>query len=280
MTAKSGIAAVLRKKSKMNIRLFVFDWDGTALGGHEPYDRFPREFVRFLDGLAKQGIGWATNTTWAVETQYKVIKTSGVKSLPVFLSGSSGRIAAYMTKRGLIPNRPYARWIESLDRMFDRRVGKTMRRIAARLLRDGLADQLDFNPYQHRYITVHFPGKIEARKGWRLINPLLKTGNMYRTVGKGINDTIVPAYMNKGTVIKYMQKRLGLRAEETMVAGDGWNDHHMFAAGLAGWMVCPANAHPGIKALVRKYDGVIGRQRYSWGVVEAAEKLMRSKEKN
>ena len=274
MTAKSGIAAVLRKKSKMNIRLFVFDWDGTALGGHEPYDRFPGEFVRFLDGLAKQGIGWATNTTWAVETQCKVIKTSGVKSLPVFLAGSSGRIAAHMTKRGLIPNHPYKRWIESLDRMFDRRVGKTMRRIAAQLLRDGLADQLEFNPYQHRYMTVNFAGEREARKGWQLISPLLKTGSMYRMVGKGNNDTIAPAYMNKGTVIEYMQKRLGLRAEETMVAGDGWNDRHMFEAGVAGWMVCPANAHPGIKALVRKHDGVIGRRRYSWGVIEAAEKLM------
>jgi len=274
MIAKSGIAAVARNKGKTKIRLFVFDWDGTALGGHEPYDRFPREFARFLDGLTDQGIGWATNTTWAVETQHKVIKASGVKSLPVFLAGSSGRIAAYMTKRGLMPNRAYARWIESLDLMFDRRVGKTMRRIAAQLLLGGLADQLEFNPYQHRYMDVHFPGKKESRKGWRLIRPLLKTGYMYRINGKGINDCILPAHMNKGTVIAYMQKRLGLRAEETMVAGDGWNDRHMFKAGVAEWMVCPANAHPGIKALVRGNDGVIGRQKYSWGVIEAAEKLM------
>ncbi|MCX6992569.1 MAG: HAD hydrolase family protein [Kiritimatiellaeota bacterium] len=274
MIAKSSMVTVLHRHPKSNIRLFVFDWDGTALGGHDPYDRFPKEFVRFLDGLAKQGIGWATNTTWAVETQYKVIKTSGVKSLPVFLAGSSGRIAAHMTKRGLIPNHPYARWIESLDRMFDKRVGKTLRRIAAQLLRDGLVDQLDFNPYRHRYMTVNFASTSESRQGWRLISPLLETGNMYRIVGKGNNDTILPTYMNKGTVIAYMQKRLGLRAEETMVAGDGWNDRHMFKTDVAGWMVCPANAHPGIKALVRKHDGVIGRQRYSWGVIEAAEKLM------
>ena len=259
---------------KMNSRLFIFDWDGTALGGHEPYDRFPIEFVRFLDGLAKRGIGWATNTTWAVETQYKTIKASGVKSLPVFLAGSSGRIAAHMTERGLIPDRLYERYIKSLDRMFDRRFGKTMRRIAAQLLRDGLVDQLEFNPYDHRYMSVRFVGQREARRGWRLINPLIKTGGMYRFSGKGINDTVMPAFMNKGTVIEHMQKRLGLRAEETMVAGDGWNDRHMFEAGVAAWMVCPANAHPGIKALVRKNAGSVSRLKYSWGVIDAAEKLM------
>lgn len=261
-------------KDKINIRLFVFDWDGTALGGHEPYDQFPIAFVRFLDGLAKRKIGWATNTTWSVESQYKVIKTSGVKSLPVFLAGATGRSLAYVTKRGLIPDRRYERRIKSLDRMFCRQFGRTIRRIAARLLRDGLADQLYFNPYGHNYVSFHFANKLKARTGWRLASPLLKTGHMYRMSGKGNNDTILPAFMNKGTVIEYMQKRLGLRAEETMVAGDGWNDRHMFEASVAGWMVCPANAHPGIKALVRKHAGIVGRRRYSSGVIEAAEKLI------
>ena len=98
MIARSNMAAVLPQRLTSNIRLFVFDLDGTAFGGHVPYNRFPSEFVRFLDGLAKRGIRWATNTTWAVETQYDVIKASGVKSIPVFLSGASGRMAARMTK--------------------------------------------------------------------------------------------------------------------------------------------------------------------------------------
>lgn len=258
----------------MNIRLFVFDWDGTALGGHDPYDRFPKEFARFLDGLAERGIGWATNTAWGVDLQYKVIKASGVKSLPVFLAGATGRMLAYVTKRGLRPDRLYERRIKSLDRIFVRRFGMTMRRIAAQLLRNGLVDQLYFNPYGQPSMAVNFAGEREARTGWRLVNPLLKSGNMYRMSGKGNNDSILPSFMNKGAVIQYMQKKLGLQAEETMVAGDGWNDRHMFAPEVAGWMICPANAHPGIKALVRKHAGIVSRRRYSWGVIEAAEKLM------
>lgn len=264
----------LRFKVNMNIRLFVFDWDGTALGGHDPYERFPKEFVRFLDGLAERGIGWATNTTWGVDRQYKVIKASGVKSLPVFLAGATGRSLVSVTNQGLIPDRQYERRIKSLDRIFIRRFGRAMRRIVARLLQDGLADQVYFNPYGHNYMSFHFASKLKARTGWRLVSPLIKSGHMYRMSGKGNNDTILPAFMNKGAVLEYMQKKLGLRAEDTMVAGDGWNDRHMFETDVARWMVCPANAHPGIKALVRKHDGIIGRRRYSWGVIEASEKLM------
>lgn len=259
----------------MSVKLFVFDWDGTALGGHDPYDRFPGEFARFLDGLAKRGIDWATNTTWGVETQFKVITASGVKSKPAFLTGSTGRAIAHLIKNKFKTDALYAQRLRSLDRRFLRRSGPDMRRIASRLIQDGLADQLYFNPYGHNYISFHFADKLKARKGWRFVSPLLKTGNMYRMSGAdNMSDTILPAHMNKGAVIEYMQKRLGLRAEETMVAGDGYNDRHMFDVRVARWMICPSNADPWIKALVRKHNGVIGKHRYCRGIIEAAEKLL------
>jgi len=48
---------------RSQIKLFVFDLDGTALGGHVPYDQFPKPFADFLDDLARRGCRWATNTT-------------------------------------------------------------------------------------------------------------------------------------------------------------------------------------------------------------------------
>lgn len=258
----------------MSIRLFVFDWDGTALGGHEPYDRFPAEFIRFLDGLAKRGIVWATNTAWGVDAQYKVITSSGVKSRPVFLAGASGRFIAYVMKNRLKPDAYYARRIQLLDRRFLQRVVPDLQRIAAKLLRNGLADQLYFNPYGHHYMTVHFTNRSKARRGWRLMKQLLKSGAVYRMTDANQTDTLMPAHMNKGAALAYLQQRLGLKPEETLVAGDGWNDRHMFDLRVAHWMVCPANAHAGLKALVRKHGGIVSRKRYSWGIVEAAEKLL------
>jgi hydroxymethylpyrimidine pyrophosphatase-like HAD family hydrolase len=265
------------KNNKIKIKLFVFDWDGTALGGHDPYDRFPPLFSRFLDELSGRGISWATNTTWAVETQIKVIKESGVKSCPAFLAGSTGRVLVRVKGRHLIPDRCYKRLIMSSDRSFKRRFGPALRRISVQLFRDNLIDQLYFNPYGQPSLTVVFSNDSAAGKGWRLFQPLISTGMMYRMSGKGNADSILPSYMNKGAVIRHMQRSLGLTPAETMVAGDGWNDRHMFDPGMAKWIVCPANANPAIKALVRKNRGVVGRRCFSWGVMEAANKLMRSR---
>jgi len=259
----------------MSIKLFVFDWDGTALGGHDPYDRFPKEFVRFLDKLAGRGIAWATNTAWPVDTQYKIIRASGVKSNPLFLAGSTGLTVARVIKNKLAIDAVYTRRMRLLNRRFFQKLEPDMRRVASRLIRDGLAGQLAFNQDGH-YLWLNFADKVKARRGWRLASSLLKNGDMYRMSERDKSDAILPAHMNKGTPLEYMQKRLGLRAEDTMVAGDGWNDRHMFSRNLARWMVCPANAHPGIKALVRKHGGIIGRRRYSWGIIAAVEKILYS----
>jgi len=259
----------------MSIRFFVFDWDGTALGGHEPYDRFPPAFVRFLDNLARRGIAWATNTTWPVETQYKVIKASGVKSAPVFLAGESARSLGTVVKNKLRIDAAYKRRLDSLDRRFLEKFEPLMRRITARLITGGLADRIFFNPYGHRYISLYFKNESLARKGWRLAKPLLRPGIMYRAFGTGKSDSLLPFYMNKGTVLEYMQKRLGVLPEETLVAGDGFNDLHMFNPGMAKWMVCPANANPLLKARARKHGGLVSRRRYSRGIVEGVEKLLR-----
>jgi len=261
----------------MNIRLFIFDWDGTALGGHEPYDRFPPGFVCFLDGLQKRGIRWVTNTTWSLENQFKVIRESGVKSSPVFLAGSSGRILGAVTGNKLKIDPAYMRRICMLDRRFFTRFGPLMRRIAARLLREELADQVYFNPYGHHYMSFHFRNAGLARRGWKIAAPLLKPGIMYRAFRPGdsvSDDSLMPFYMNKGAVIDYLRRRLGLRPEEILVAGDGFNDLHMFDPRRAKWMVCPANAHPLVKNQVRKHGGLVSKLNYSHGVVEAATRIL------
>jgi len=260
----------------MSIKLFVFDWDGTALGGHDPYDRFPKEFARFLDKLSGRGIAWATNTTWPVDSQYKIIKASGVKSNPAFLAGSTGLTIGRVVKNKLTTDAIYERKIRLLSRRFFQKREADLRRIASLLVQNGMAAQLAFNQSGHHYLWLIFADKAKARQGWRLADSLLKNGDMYRMSETDTSDAILPAHMNKGAPLEYMQKVLGLRAEDTMVAGDGWNDRHMFSPRLARWMVCPSNAHPGIKALVREHGGIIAKHRYSWGIIAAAEKIFYS----
>jgi len=74
--------------------------------------------------------------------------------------------------------------------------------------------------------------------------------------------------------VRVMQQRLGIRPEETIVAGDGSNDLHMFSPDLCGWMVCPANAEPIVKERLSRHEGIVAEKQFSWGVVEAVEQVL------
>lgn len=76
-----------------------------------------------------------------------------------------------------------------------------------------------------------------------MADSLLESGAAYRMAGVHKADAILPEHVNKGNVVIYMQKQLGIKAVETMMAGDRWNDRHMFQSNVAGFMVCPANVH-------------------------------------
>lgn len=259
---------------KKKIRLFVFDFDGTALGGYFPYEEFPGRFVDFLDGLGQKGIKWATNTTWSPDAQYGVIARSGVRSRPVFLSGQTGRQLATVKHGRVVPDAAYERGVMARERIFWRKHWKELSRIGTELLRKGLVERLELNVANQNIISFK-SRKGRGAKVWGYFEGLLRSGEYYEwDPDRGEGGTLLPRMMNKGEVLKEMQRRLGIGPENTMVAGDGTNDLHMFDRQYAHWMVCPANANRYVKQAVRKNNGVVAKGKYSWGIVEGAMKLM------
>lgn len=259
---------------KTKIRLFVFDFDGTALGGYFPYEAFPKPFADFLDGLGKKGIKWATNTTWSPDSQYGVMVRSCVKSKPVYLSGQTGRMLATVRRGRLVHDKAYEKGVIARERLFWKKHWKEINRIGVELLRKGLVEQLELNQFNQNIISFK-SRKGQGDKVWKYFEGLLKSGEYYEwDPERGENGTLLPMMMNKGEVLAEMQHRLGIGPENTMVAGDGINDLHMFEKRRAHWMVCPANANWQIKQAVRANGGIVAKRKYSWGVVEGAMKLM------
>jgi hydroxymethylpyrimidine pyrophosphatase-like HAD family hydrolase len=125
-------------------------------------------------------------------------------------------------------------------------------------------------------MLTFFCSSGNSKKVWSLLSPLLNSGAYYSwDPGGGAGAiTLLPHFMNKGDIITFMQKRLHIKAENTLVAGDGSNDLSMFNPGIARWAVCPANADSRIKKAVRVMSGIVARKRYSWGVIEAVRKIM------
>jgi len=258
---------------KAGYSLFVFDFDGTALGGHKPYEQFPRPFARFLDELDSKGIRWATNTTWSPDPEFSVASHSGVKSSPVFLTGQTGRLLATVKNGRVIHDEAYEKAIARREKRFKKKNWPLVRKIFQELLKDNLVDRLCFNFYNQNMVSFSCR-KRDAAKVWRILDPLLTSGEFYAFPPGGASGTLFPKFMNKGEVMKVLLKRLRLGPENVIVAGDGINDLHMFDPRLARGMVCPANADPLIKERVRRFGGVVARKKYSWGVIEGVRKVL------
>ncbi|PIU60680.1 MAG: hypothetical protein COS85_23220 [Armatimonadetes bacterium CG07_land_8_20_14_0_80_59_28] len=256
-------------------RLLVFDFDGTALGGHEPYAEFPEHFVRFLDGLEAHGIVWATNTTWSPDIQWELIRRSGVRSAPAFLTGQTGRVLAEVREGRLIPDPEYERHIAERDRLFRKRMWPAVRQVFMELLAGNLVSRLAFDYYSPQCGIDFTCNEGREEDVWRTVQPLLDLGEYYIfNPAQRQTGVLLPAHMNKGDIVRVMQQRLGIRPEETIVAGDGSNDLHMFSPDLCGWMVCPANAEPIVKERLSRHEGIVAEKQFSWGVVEAVEQVL------
>ncbi len=266
----------------MKIKLFVFDFDGTALGGYKPYAQLPAPFVHFLDGLQERGIRWATNTGWSLEPQAELLMRSGLRSRPAMLIGQSGMSIGWLRSGRLIRDRRHDKHVEKVCRAFKAKVWPRARSIFIKILKADLVEKISFDSaFSSSFCIIDF--KCRAKREpevWRLMRPLLDSGDYYIMNPQRKTDGIlIPSHMNKGGILKQVRERLGVRAEETIIAGDETNDLHMFDPAVAKWMVCPANANPLIKAAVRRAGGIVARKKYSRGVIEGATRILDHVEK-
>jgi len=76
---------------------------------------------------------------------------------------------------------------------------------------------------------------------------------------------------NKGTALAEVARQLGIKREETFAAGDHLNDIPMLSGDYAACLVCPDNAIPFVKELVRKSGGYISHQPWGHGVARGLE---------
>jgi hydroxymethylpyrimidine pyrophosphatase-like HAD family hydrolase len=251
------------------IKLLIFDLDGTALGGHEPYKQFPPEFAAFLDGLGFSAIQWATATTWGIEEQLKLIRGSGVKSDPVMLTGGTGRFACRVKGNELIHDQRHHDEVARLDRAFQTEWGDRINAIIEGIKVRNEAEEIKYNVSGEHIISYKAnPGKEDELLS--SLKPLLDSGCCYFSDPfRRESNFLFPRHMSKDKAVKLIQSVSGTSPENTAIAGDEANDIPMFRPDLAKCLVCPANAHPELKKIVLRNNGIVATKNYSWGIIEA-----------
>jgi HAD superfamily hydrolase (TIGR01484 family) len=257
------------------VKLLIFDFDGTALGGHEPYAQFPPDFCVFLDKLTERGVRWVTNSGWAVRGQLEVVRASTVRSSPAFLIGETGREIAVMQNGSAEHDAAYAAFIREQDRSFRQRNGESVHRVARTLLDTNHLTAFLFD-FSHRNLLHCKCDGRHAESVKEIVQPLVEGGEFYLldSLGERYSCTLLPSYMNKGDPTRVVQRKLGIDAESTVFAGDDTNDLPMFQPHLARYLVCPANAHATIRQRVEELGGIVARRKYSWGIIEGVSQLV------
>lgn len=257
------------------IRLFVFDFDGTALGGHEPYAQFPPPFAELLNRLPSRGVQWGTNTTWGVMEQYEVMRRSGVTAPPAFLSGQTGRQLARVVAGEVVIDQEHEQAIAAQDNVFHEKMWPRVREVIQALLAEEVVERVGYDVISPQRL-VDFTARAGCRdRMWELLEPLLGPEAYYPfNPARGETGVLLPAHMNKGAILGVMQARLGVAPAETLVAGDAFNDLPMFDPSRCGAMVCPSNADEALLAHVKAHGGIVADAAYSWGVVEGVEKVL------
>jgi len=254
-----------------DIMLFVFDLDGTALGGHIPYHCFPASFAGFLDALACQGISWATNSTWGLNEQLSLILNSRVKSEPAFLCGGTGRLLGRIKQRQLEIDEEYNAAVISRDKEFRHNYWQQIRSICQSLLEYDAVKEMS---YAEQNILSLRARKTHVDTVEALLKPLLEAGAFYKfDPHNPTSISLLPYYMNKGDILVVMQERLGISPEQIVVAGDGANDLQMFNPELAGHMICPFNACEMLKERALSFGGIVSDKPFAEGVMEGMRQL-------
>lgn len=258
---------------KGRIDLFVFDLDGTALGGYEPYERLPDPFSAFLDELDGQGVRWCVNTTWHPLKQAAMISRSGVRSCAAYLYGRTGILRA--VPEGKAAYRMDAAW-ETRAKALESRVGELFRDWekvlrAAGLLKNGSFEEVPGEPLMRRCAVD--PAR-SGEAGLVLERLRREVPGVYAGARSPDGCVVLqPLAMSKGEAVRTLQRDLRVPAARILAAGDEQNDLPMLQADCAGFVVCPSNACDSVKALVCRRKGVVGMRPFADGVIEAARRL-------
>ncbi|MGV3773872.1 MAG: HAD family hydrolase [Verrucomicrobiales bacterium] len=79
---------------------------------------------------------------------------------------------------------------------------------------------------------------------------------------------------NKGTALAEIARRLQIKPEQIMAAGDHLNDLPMLSSEFAHWLVAPVNAINQVKEVVLRHNGYVSDKHCGAGVAQGIEQIL------
>jgi HAD superfamily hydrolase (TIGR01484 family) len=259
---------VATSKGELPLRLLSLDFDGTMVGPWlEGKAAVSEELVEYLAALRKSGALLAINTGRSL-----ALVDQGMELFPAIpdFALTTEREIFRWTKEGW---EPFSDWNQQCHRDHEELFTEAALLLAdieayisnerqARLYREygrtvGLIAQND----QEMDRIVDYL-RLECR---RVANFSFQRNSIYLRFCHSV--------YNKGSVLKALQTRLGIRPQETFAAGDNFNDIPMLDLEVAEHLACPSNSVDEVKATVRRHGGFVADLAGGDGIAQALRRI-------
>ena len=250
----------------MPIKLISTDFDGTLHAEHED-PPVPADLQALIASLQADGTKWVINTGRGLADLLETVARAQLSIWPDFVVVVEREIYRHEATQYVdLPE-----WNQRCRRLHGEifaRVRQDLPRLTAWVNARHQAMVYE-DPHSPLCVIAHNNPEMDA------IQTFLE-GYCQEVPGLAVMRNDVYARFNhhefnKGTALAEIARRLGVRPEETLAAGDHLNDLAMLSRDVAHCLVAPLNAVPQVKAAVLQQQGYVSHQPWGHGVARGLE---------
>lgn len=246
--------------------LLAFDFDDTLHHRHEQPAVAEEFFERLRVLRAEQGVLWGINTGRSLPYLIEGLLDCGADFLPDFVITREREIWTPCPQQGW---RPLGDWNQRCEDDH------------ARLFADAHEFLLDVRRFVETHTRARWVSEVGDPAGVVAVHVdeiAAVCAHVDGHAGRGAElgyqrNSIYLRFCHrdyhKGSALREVARSFGIDLAHTLAMGDGHNDLEMLDPSVAGWLACPANAIPEVRAQVVAHGGYAARQPYSRGALEA-----------
>lgn len=255
---------------KPPIKLISTDFDGTV---HTDFENppIPRELESLIGALQQRGVFWVINTGRDLTSLMETLTKAGLSIRPDYVVVVEREIYQ-LQESEYVSVREWNDRCTALHQEIFEKVRPHMPKITE-WVKSRYKALVYEDPYSPFCLVAEKPGDAEE------IHEYLEV--YCKEVGDMVvmrNDVYArfshKAY-HKGTALAEIARRLEIKPEEIIAAGDHMNDLPMLSHEFARWLVAPMNAIDLVKEKVRRQNGYISEKHCGHGVAHGIAHVLR-----
>jgi len=253
------------------LKIISTDFDGTFFAEFEN-PPVPEELQRLIGQLQAAGTKWVINTGRDLSSLLEALARAHLSVRPDYLVVVEREIYVHEKSQ-------YVGW-EDWNRTCAQAHADLFARVRADLPRlvAWVNERFDASVYEDSYspFCLIAEDNRDADVIHEYLNAYCAQVPRLTVVRNDVYARFSHEAYSKGTALSEIARRLGVRRDHILAAGDHLNDLPMLSQEHARWLVAPSNAIELVKQTVRRQDGFVSDEPHGYGVARGLEFFLES----